>query len=142
MSVHPFVNACLNAVATVLLVLAWRRIKRGDELGHRRLMLGALAVSGAFLASYVLYHATQPSRPYGGVGVLRVVYFTVLISHIVLAATVPFLALRSAYLGIRDRRVEHRRLARFAFPIWMYVSVTGVVVYVMLYHLSPAPQVP
>lgn len=98
-------------------------------------MLSALAVSAAFLASYVVYHALEGSRRYEGTGVLRTVYLAVLLSHVVLAAAVPFLAVRTAWLGLRDRRAQHRRWARWTYPIWLYVSVTGVVIYAMLYLL-------
>ncbi len=135
----PHLNASLNALATVLLVTGLVLIKRGRERAHRNVMLTALLVSAVFLASYLTYHnraghVSFPSYPSAAV---RVTYFAILLTHIVLAIAVPPLALITAWLGLRNRRAAHRRLARWTFPIWLYVSVTGVVVYAMLYQLFP-----
>jgi len=135
----PAMNAALNATATTFLVVAFRRVKRGDVPGHKRAIFAALGASAAFLANYVVYHLLAGSRPFWGEGALRVGYLAMLASHVVLAAAVPFLAARTVFLGLRDRREEHRRWARWTFPIWLYVSVTGVVIYVMLYPLDPGP---
>ena len=136
----PHVNALLNLSSACLLVVGYRLIRRGREDAHRRVMLTCFGVSILFLICYLTYHqllfATTGSRgkPFEHPAVwLRLIYFTVLISHVVLAAAVPFLAVATIYLGLRDRRRAHRRLARWTFPIWLYVSVTGVVVYAMLY---------
>ncbi len=137
----PDVNATLNGVATVLLVLGYIQIKRRREASHKALMLAAFATSVLFLATYVVYHAYAGSKPFGGTGAVRGVYFAILISHIVLAAVVPFLAVRVIWLGLTDQRKKHNRLARWTFPIWLYVSITGVVVYWMLYHAYPAAPV-
>ncbi len=135
----PHLNATLNVTATVLLLGGYVCIKRGKELAHRRTMLGCFAVSIAFLTSYLIYHAYARSVPFPTYPppFVRRFYFFVLVTHIVLAATVPFLAVITIYLGLRNRRTAHRRLARWTFPIWLYVSVTGVVVYCMLYQLFP-----
>jgi uncharacterized membrane protein YozB (DUF420 family) len=132
-------NAALNALATVLLVAGLVLIKRGHEQAHKWTMLAAFGVSVAFLASYLYYHYHAGSRPFTGTGAIRPVYYAILLSHIVLAAAVPVLAVTTIVLGLRDRRAAHRRWAKWTFPIWLYVSVTGVLVYWMLYHLyAPA----
>ena len=141
---HPLatVNAVLNGIATLLLVVGYLLIRQRREAAHRRAMLAAFGVSIAFLICYLAYHVWPvgaKSTPFGGVGIARTVYFAILISHIILAALVPFLASLTIYLGWRDRRAAHRRLARWTFPIWLYVSITGVVIYLLLYHLYPAP---
>ncbi len=130
----PTVNASLNGLATVLLLWGFCEIKRGRELRHRNIMLSAFGVSVVFLISYVIYHLIKLHQPFAGVGAVRLVYFAILISHIILAAMVPVLAILTIYFGLRDQRARHRRLARWTFPIWLYVSVTGVVIYLMLYH--------
>lgn len=128
-------NALLNASSGVCLALAVRAIRAGDRARHRRLMLAALTCSALFLASYLVRVALFPSRPFPGRGLVRGVYFAILVSHMLLAMAVPFLALRSLWLAeFKERYAEHRRLARVTFPVWMYVSVTGVVVYLMLFH--------
>ena len=129
----PAVNATLNAVSAVLLVAGYLLIRRRRIQAHRRIMLAAFATSTLFLISYVVYHANVGSKPFTGQGPLRTVYFTVLITHIVLAATVPPLALITLIKGLRARYDSHRRIARWTLPIWLYVSVTGVIVYLMLY---------
>ncbi|MEY4180191.1 MAG: hypothetical protein RLY70_3765 [Planctomycetota bacterium] len=141
----PHVNASLNALATVLLIVGWRLIRQRRESAHRRVMLSAFAVSTVFLGSYLLYHfgardgASTPFPPYPPAFV-RYAYYAILLSHILLAMAVPFMAVASIYLGLRGYRSAHRRLARWTFPIWLYVSVTGVVVYVMLYQVFPPQQ--
>ena len=137
----PHFNASLNAVATFLLLQGFILIKMGREGAHRRIMLACFGVSVVFLLSYLMYHAAAGSRrfPTYPPSVVRRFYFTVLISHVVLAALVPILALRTIYLGLTGRRAAHRRWAKWTFPIWLYVSVTGVIVYFMLYQLFP-PQ--
>jgi uncharacterized membrane protein YozB (DUF420 family) len=131
----PHLNATLNAVSGVLLTLAWwaitRRPRRIDL--HRRLVLGAFAVSTAFLTSYVIYHANVGSKPFPGVGVERTIYYAVLIPHVILAAVVLPMALITLRLGLRRDDRRHRRIARWTMPVWLFVSVSGVVVYLMLY---------
>ncbi|HXH08019.1 MAG TPA: DUF420 domain-containing protein [Vicinamibacterales bacterium] len=131
----PAVNATLNALAAILLVRGYVLIRRGAVERHRRTMLAAFTVSTLFLASYVVYHANAGSRPFQGQGAIRTVYFAVLITHVVLAAAVLPLALVTLSRALGGRFDRHARLARWTLPIWLYVSVTGVVVYVMLYHL-------
>ncbi|MDZ4819933.1 MAG: DUF420 domain-containing protein [Planctomycetota bacterium] len=142
--VHPLatVNAVLNGLATVLLILGFILIKRKQETAHRNVMLAAFGVSVVFLVCYLAYHVWPvgaKSTPFQGSGLIRTAYFVILITHIILAATVPFLAGWTIYLGLKDRRAAHLRLAKWTFPIWLYVSITGVVIYVMLYQLYPQP---
>ncbi|QDU98464.1 DUF420 domain-containing protein [Lignipirellula cremea] len=140
----PHVNATLNAVAGVLLAIGYVLIKQRRETAHKRVMLSAFGVSILFLISYLTYHyiiGGQRSFPKEAPSAVRAFYFLVLISHILLAAITPFLAVATIYLGLRERRAAHVRLARWTFPIWMYVSITGVIVYLMLYHLYPAAAV-
>jgi len=133
----PALNATLNAACAVLLLLAYRAIRRREIERHRALMLAAAVVSLLFLASYLTYHARVGSVRFLGQGPARMVYFTILISHTVLAAVIVPLVLRSLWLGLKRRDFRHRRIARWTFPLWLYVSVTGVVIYAMLYHLYP-----
>jgi len=140
---HPLatVNAALNATATVLLIVGYILIRRHRETAHKRTMLAAFGVSIAFLTSYLAYHiwpVGAKAVPFGGTGPVRSLYYTILISHIILAALVPFLAVVTIYYALADRRGKHNRLARWTLPIWLYVSITGVVIYWMLYHLYPA----
>ena len=154
-SAHALVhlNAALNALATVLLIVGFVLVKRGRRAAHGWVMLTAFLVSCLFLASYLVYHYQVGSVKFTHPGTVRLVYLMILATHVVLAATVPFLALltiafalvatgwrRAAQLPVETKEkylVRHRRLARWTFPIWLYVSVTGVVVYAMLYHLWP-----
>jgi uncharacterized membrane protein YozB (DUF420 family) len=135
--VHPLAttNAVLNAVATVLLIAGWSFIKRGKVRAHRAAMMSAFAVSTVFLT----YHALVGHVPFRGEGGVRTVYFAILISHIFLAVAVPVLAVAMFVLAWKGRWNAHRRLGRVALPIWLYVSVTGVVIYLMLYHFFPGP---
>ena len=133
----PALNACLNATSALFLLLAYLAIRRREIDRHRGLMLAAAITSAVFLASYLTYHARVGSVRFTGQGPVRTIYFAILISHTILAVTVLPLVLRTLYLGLRRRDGQHRRIARWTFPIWLYVSVTGVVVYVMLYRLYP-----
>lgn len=133
----PAVNATLNATSAVLLVLAYRAIRRREIERHRILMLWTAAVSTLFLVCYLVYHAQVGSVRFLGQGPARAVYFTILISHTLLAAAIVPLVLRTLYLGLKRQDSRHRRIARWTFPLWLYVSVTGVVIYVLLYHLYP-----
>jgi putative membrane protein len=136
----PSINAALNATATVLLVVGYIQIKRRQERLHKYAMLAAFVVSMLFLTCYLVYHAKIGHVKFTGPEGVAKVYHGILISHILLAITVPVLAGRTIYLGLRDRRVPHRRWAVWTFPIWLYVSITGVVIYFMLYHLYPAAR--
>jgi len=131
----PTLNAALNALASVFLVTAYVLIRRGRRELHKRFMLAALVVSALFLASYVTYHANAGSRPFPGQGAIRVVYFAVLIPHVLLAATILPLALVTTARGLRSQFDRHVRIARWTLPLWLYVSVTGVIIYLMLYQL-------
>ncbi len=135
-SVHPLAttNAVLNSLATILLLAGWVFIKRGNVRAHRSAMVAAFVVSAIFLVCYLTYHYLVGHVPFRGQGGVRGVYFTILISHILLAVTVPVLAIAMFALAWRGRWATHRRLGRIALPIWLYVSVTGVVIYMMLYH--------
>jgi len=131
----PALNASLNALAFVFLVAGYILIRSGRRDAHKRCMLLALTTSALFLISYVIYHANAGSVPFRGVGAIRVVYFVVLIPHVILAATILPLALLTAARGLRGVYGRHVRVARWTLPLWLYVSVTGVIVYLMLYHL-------
>ena len=135
----PLVNACLNSTSAGLLVAGWLFIRRRRVVAHVACMLGAFAVSALFLVSYVTYHYHAGSRPFTGQGWIRPVYFTLLITHIVLAAAIVPLALTTIYHGwraavARAPFARHVRIARWTLPIWIYVSITGVLVYWLLYH--------
>lgn len=131
-SALPLVNASLNGTCAVLLVAAVIAVKRGAIRWHKRLMLSAFTVSAAFLVSYVIYHWFKAGpKPY--TGGLRGLYLTILISHVVLAAVALPMQLITLYRGWREQLDRHRRIARVTFPLWLYVSVTGVVIYFMLY---------
>lgn len=132
----PAVNATLNGIATIFLVAGWFFIRSGRRIAHRNCMIAALACSALFLTSYLVYHAQVGSVGFQGQGPIRTVYFTILISHTILAAAVPILALLTVWRALRERFDAHRRIARWTLPIWLYVSVTGVAVYWMLYQLE------
>ena len=136
----PAVNATLNASAATLLVIGRRFGKRRQVQTHRRIMSAAFAVSTLFLLLYVAHKASQgfQNTTLAVDGVAKLAYLALLSTHVVLAMTVPPLAVALIVLGVRGRAARHRRLARIAWPIWMYVSVTGVVIYVLLYHLNPS----
>jgi uncharacterized membrane protein YozB (DUF420 family) len=130
----PALNAALNAVSALLLVIGYVLIRRGRIGQHRRVMLAAFTTSTLFLLSYVIYHANAGSRPFPGRGPIRAFYFTILLTHITLAAAIVPMALITLSRALRERFDAHRRIARWTLPLWLYVSVTGVIVYVMLYH--------
>ena len=130
----PTLNATLNTISTVLLTIGFLMIRRRKIVAHRNCMIAAFVVSGLFLTSYLIYHYHAGSTPFEGSGWIRFVYFTVLIPHIILAASILPLALITLYFALRKRFTKHRRIARWTLPIWLYVSVTGIIVYWMLYH--------
>lgn len=136
MSVHdlPAVNASLNAMSGVLLIIGYVLILRGHRRQHRGCMIGAFVASCLFLVSYLVYHAQVGSVPFTRQGIVRPLYFTILVTHVVLAAAVPPLALVTLSRGLKARYVQHRAIARWTLPIWLYVSVTGVLVYTLLYQ--------
>jgi len=138
-SALPAVNAFLNGTSAVLLSVGFVFIRRKNVPAHRACMLSAFGVSAVFLVSYLVYHAQAGSVPFQGRGWVRPVYFALLLSHIVLAAVIVPLALTTIHRAWTGRFDRHRRIARWTLPIWLYVSVTGVLVYLMLYHLD-APR--
>ncbi len=131
----PTLNATLNGIAAILLMSGYALIKSGRPRQHQWCMIGALATSALFLVSYVIYHLNAGSRPFEGQGPVRVVYFAILITHVILAAVIVPLALVTATRGLWAQFDRHVRIARWTLPIWLYVSVTGVVIYLMLYQL-------
>jgi len=137
MTVHdlPALNATLNAVSTVFLAAGWVLIRRGRRDAHRACMLAAFTTSALFLTSYLVYHFNVGSVPFQKQGPIRIVYLTILFTHIVLAATILPLALVTLSRALARKFDKHRRIARWTLPVWLYVSVTGVVIYVMLYRM-------
>jgi uncharacterized membrane protein YozB (DUF420 family) len=133
----PLVNACLNATSTVLLLIGYGFIRVGNRRLHKRFMLTALVTSSLFLLSYLIYHYNVGSVKFTGTGSVRAAYFSILISHTILAMAVPPLAIVTLVRALRERFDRHRLIARWTLPIWLYVSFTGVIVYLMLYQLYP-----
>ena len=128
----PMLNAIFNSFTFIFLLTAWIFIKKGNAGMHRRFIFAAFGSTALFLISYVLYHFLTDSTPYGGEGFLRYVYYFVLITHIVLAALIVPLALTAAARGLTGRNAAHRRIARWTMPLWLYVSLTGVLVYILI----------
>jgi putative membrane protein len=136
----PHVNVTLNGLATVLLVLGKILIHQKQEKAHRNVMMATLVVSALFLACYLVYHFNVPSKKFPtdtDVAPLaaRYFYYSILLSHVLLAVSVPFLAIASIYYGLKNNRAAHRKVVAWAWPIWLYVSVTGIIVYLMLYQI-------
>lgn len=134
----PTLNAALNGTASVLLAAGFVLAKQGRRTAHRNVMTAAIAISVAFLASYLVYHFEAGTTRFAGQGWSRPVYFTILTTHTILAALVPPLVVAAVWQAARGRIERHRRIVRWAWPAWMYVSVTGVVVYLFLYHWFPS----
>ena len=132
----PALDASLNATSAALLTVGWVAIRRRRIALHRACMLGACVVSVLFLVSYVTYHYLAGSRPFTGQGTIRWVYFPILISHIILAAAMVPFVLTTVYRALSGNFVRHVRIARLTLPVWLYVSVTGVIVYLLLHHLG------
>ncbi|CAN5655643.1 hypothetical protein BH24ACI3_BH24ACI3_12180 [soil metagenome] len=144
--IFPHLNASLNALAGVFIVTGFYFIRRNEIAKHRFCMLTASIVSAVFLVSYLSHHALRsyyfgigPTR-FSGEGFIRPVYFTILTSHTILAALVTPFVLRTLYLGLKGRFDKHKKIARLVFPVWLYVSVSGVVVYLILYQFYPAAR--
>jgi len=135
---HPALNAALNGTAAVLLLSGYTFIRRRHVTAHRACMVAAFLTSTAFLISYLIYHARVGSVPFQGQGWIRPVYFFILFTHIVLAAAIVPLALVTISRALREQFDRHKRIARWTLPIWLYVSVTGVVIYFLLYHVYAA----
>jgi uncharacterized membrane protein YozB (DUF420 family) len=138
--IFPIINACLNGTSAVLVATARAQIRRGKIAAHRALMIAAVCTSSLFLVSYVWYHTHVPfgSMHFQGQGLSRPLYFTILISHTFLAAAIVPLVIITLTLGLRRRDAKHRAIARWTYPLWIYVSSTGVIIYLMLYHLFRA----
>jgi uncharacterized membrane protein YozB (DUF420 family) len=134
----PPLNACLNSLATVLLLTAFICIRTGRRRAHGALMIAALIVSAVFLASYLTYHFNMATTKFGGQGFVRITYFAILFTHMPLAALVPPMAIMAIRRAIKGQFDRHRRLTRWLLPIWLYVSVTGVVIYLMLRPYYPS----
>lgn len=132
----PAFNATLNAISAILLIAGFISIRGGNRKRHRALMIAAFSVSFVFLFSYLAYHARVGSVRFQGQGWIRPVYFSVLLSHTLLAVAVPILAAMALVRALRSSFDRHRRIARWALPVWLYVSITGVIVYLMLYHMA------
>lgn len=131
----PALNATLNAACFVLLTIGYILIRQGRVAQHRAVMIAAVCMSVLFLTSYVIYHAQAGSKPFPGQGPIRFFYFSILITHVVLAAAIVPMVLMTLSRGLERQDARHRALARWTLPIWMYVSVTGVIVYYMLYQM-------
>ncbi len=130
--VLPHVNAVINSLTAILLVIGLLFIQRKNIAAHRRTMTAAFVLGSLFLASYVLYHLSNESTPFGGEGLIRPIYYFLLISHIVLSVVVVWFVLRAVYFAYSNQIAEHKKAVRWAFPIWLYVSITGVVVYLLI----------
>ena len=128
----PKLHAILNSLTAIALVVGYYFIKKGNQVGHRGAMLTAFVLSSLFLISYVTYHYFGKSTPYGGEGIMRTVYFFILITHIILAAVIVPLVLLTVYFALVGQWRKHTRFSRWTFPIWLYVAVTGVIVYLMI----------
>ena len=135
-TILPSVNATLNGIAFVLLVAGFVQIRRGRIAAHRGLMIAALVCSALFLVSYLIYHYQVGSVRFEGTGAIRSLYLGILLTHTVLAAAVPFLALITLSRALKARYDRHKAIARWTLPIWLYVSITGVVIYLMLYQMD------
>jgi len=135
-TILPHVNASLNGLGAVLLVTGYLFIRQKKIAAHRACMIAAFVLSILFMVSYLAYHYQVGSVRFQGTGTLRTVYLTILATHSLLAAIVPFLALITLWRALRERFDKHVKIARWTFPVWLYVSITGVVVYWMLYHLD------
>lgn len=134
----PTLNAILNSISAILLTLGYAFIRQNKRDAHRACMISAFVTSTLFLVSYLFYHYHHGSTPFQGQGIVRYVYFTILLTHTVLAAAIAPMIFLTFFRAFKQRFDLHRRIARWTLPFWLYVSVTGVVVYLMLYHLYPA----
>ena len=134
----PALNAALNAASFVLLMVGYAFIRMKKVAAHRACMVGAMISSLLFLASYLTYHFNHPTTKFTGTGIARPIYFAILISHVILAAAIVPLVIITAGRALRRNFLKHARIARITFPLWVYVSITGLIVYVMLYQMYPA----
>jgi putative membrane protein len=131
----PALNATLNAIAAVFLTAGYICIRTRRIAAHRACMIAAFVTSALFLTSYLIYHANVGSRPFTGQGAIRVVYFTILITHVILAAAILPMILMTMSRALKNQFARHKTIARWTLPLWLYVSITGVIVYVMLYQM-------
>ncbi|MEP6718312.1 MAG: DUF420 domain-containing protein [bacterium] len=134
----PHVNAILNSTSAILLMAGYRFIRQGRINAHRNCQIAAVSTSTLFLISYLTYHFYHGATKFPGQGTVRTLYFTILLTHTILAVVIVPLILLTLYRAARQDFVRHRRIARWTLPLWLYVSVTGVIVYLMLYHLYPS----
>ncbi|MBT4740483.1 MAG: DUF420 domain-containing protein [Rhodospirillaceae bacterium] len=137
--VLPHINAVLNSISTVLLLIGFVLIKTGRKEAHRKVMISAIMVSAVFLVSYLAYHFTAPIFVFPGTGWAIPAYYTLLISHVVLATVVSPMVVVTAWRAFHGQFDRHKAIARWTWPVWMFVSVSGVAVYAILYHVYPAP---
>jgi putative membrane protein len=128
----PHINGIINSATSVLLLLGFYFIRQKNVIAHKRVMLTAFALGSIFLVSYVLYHLTNESTPFGGQGWVRPIYYFLLISHIILSVVVVWFVLRAVYFALSGQITKHKSTVKYAFPIWLYVSITGVIVYLMI----------
>lgn len=135
----PLLNALLNASSTLFLLLGYSRIRRKEVRRHRGFMIAALVCSSLFLVSYIVYHSQVGSIRFTGQGLVRPIYFSILVSHTILATALPVLAALTLTRALKGRFDRHRVIARWTLPLWLYVSATGVIIYLMLYRFYPAP---
>lgn len=133
----PHFQAMLNSAATVMLAAGFYFIRRGQPQRHRNCMITALVISGVFLVSYLVYHAAVGYMPFAGQGAIRPFYFVVLATHVVLAAAIVPLVLITVYFALRGNFTRHPRIARWTLPLWLYVSISGVLIYLLGFHLYP-----
>lgn len=138
----PLVNAVLNSISTGLLLLGYYHIRNNRREAHKKAMLAALGTSSLFLVSYLIYHYNVGSVKFTAQGTIRIIYFAILLSHTVLAILVPPMAIISVVRALSERFDKHKKIARWTLPIWLYVSVTGVLVYLMLYRWFPSANLP
>ena len=136
----PHLQAVLNATAAILLFVGYRQIKNKNLNAHKKCMVAALIVSTVFLASYLTYHEAVGYQPFEGQGMIRPVYFTLLFSHIILSGVIVPMVLITVYYAATGNFVKHPRIARWTLPIWLYISISGVIVYVLAFHVYP-PEV-
>lgn len=138
LSTFPHILAALNLTSATLLVFGYMFIRKGDRRSHKRCMLSAVGVAVVFMVIYIYYHANAGLAKFGGEGPIRTVYFSLLIAHVTIAAFIPVLAPWTAARALKGRLQKHRKMARWTLPMWLYVSVSGLVVYVMSIHLFPS----
>ncbi|MBS4029677.1 MAG: DUF420 domain-containing protein [Ignavibacteriales bacterium] len=132
----PTLNALLNATCATLLIIGRRQIKSGNRSAHKKYMLAAFTTSVLFFISYLTFHYFHGSTKFAGEGFSRTIYFSILLSHTILATGVPILSIITLRFGLLEKFASHKKIARWTYPVWLYVSATGVIIYVMLYHLQ------